>query len=121
MPQVLCHCATCHKTSGSTNTISILVPNDAFTITRGSPKSYVHKHESGMTLELFFCGKCGSTIWKTAEAPPLMGHTIIEVGTLDGEALDKLKPKREINTAWRASWLGPLGGIPQSREVEGAS
>lgn len=74
-----------------------------------------------MVLELFFCGKCGTTVWKTGDAPSLIGRTIIEVGTLDGEnTLDNIKPEREINTSWRASWLEPVKGLPQSQEIENA-
>jgi hypothetical protein len=116
--QAICHCQTCHKTSGSTNSASALVPEGRFQLTAGDPKTFTKQHESGMALKLRFCGDCGSTLWKTGSMEPLQCLVIVEIGTLDDLAeLDALPPEAELYTTYRAKWLPALPGATQNAET----
>src|SRR5271169_4888789 len=46
--QVVCHCETCRKNSGSAFSMNVAVPQDRLRI------------ESGKAFYRFFCGDCGS-------------------------------------------------------------
>ena len=113
-PQALCHCLTCRKATGSTNSICVLVPDDAFKFTAGSPKTTTTTHETGMQLKLYSCGDCCSTLCKEAHADAFKGLTIVFAGTLDEQdALDKVKPGGELWVKYRASWLNEVQGAGQ--------
>jgi hypothetical protein len=115
--QVLCHCLTCRKISGSTNTVCLLVPEQNFRFTSGNPKKTTVTHETGMKITLSFCGDCGNTLCKQADAEAFQGHTIVCAGTLDDD--DHLKiaqPMGELWVKYRASWLPEIAGAKQYQE-----
>ena len=49
----------------------MVLPSDAVTVTSGNPKAYLDKGaESGMKLQRWFCGDCGSPVYSTGDAFP---------------------------------------------------
>lgn len=110
--QALCHCLDCRKITGSTHSTNVLVPKDGFTVTKGSPKEFNKKADSGNVVTLFFCGDCGSTLWSQT---PAYGETrVIKAGTLDSdEALEDAKPPLELFVKNRPSWLPTITGAVQ--------
>ena len=64
--QVLCHCLTCRKISGSTNTVCFLVPDTDFDFksSGSSLKVTITRHEAGMRLQSLSCGDCGTYLCK---------------------------------------------------------
>lgn len=96
--------------------------NDQFELLAGEPKQYTEKHENGMTLHTFFCDKCSSPIWRTADgtevAEQFKGLRAVFIGTLDDlEELNGLKPDKELWTKRRAAWLGEVKGAVQTPEL----
>ena len=76
-----CHCTQCQKASGAAGSVNAVVPASAFRITRGTPKRYDAKADSGRTLHRYFCGECGSPIYS-----PRANNTervVVRAGTLD--------------------------------------
>jgi hypothetical protein len=59
----VCHCRECQKQSASAFGISIIVPAQSFTVTRGTLKEWSRQTDSGRTLRCMFCADCGSRIW----------------------------------------------------------
>jgi len=57
-PQVtaLCHCLDCQKWSGGAYTSNIVVPRKDFKVSKGKPKNYVLKGDSGEENDHWFCG-----------------------------------------------------------------
>jgi hypothetical protein len=53
-----------------------------------------------------FCGDCCSMMWTASPARP--DHVVIKAGSLDGDALEKLKPKVEVFTSRKPSWVKSL-------------
>lgn len=103
--QVLCHCLSCQKISGGTNTANIPVAREKLTVISGAPKSHTQKHEDGFNLAVFFCGDCGTVIYKQADADMFASISLIQSGTLDGSAKDKIsQPISELNVKLRAPW-----------------
>lgn len=85
-------------------------------MTYGTPKSLTQKHEDGFNLTVFFCGNCGTVIFKQAEADTLAAVSLIQSGTLDGPAKDKIsQPSSELNVKLRASWLAEVSAAGQKQ------
>lgn len=113
---MLCHCLSCQKISGGTNTANIPVPREKLAVTSGAPKSHTQKHEDGFSLTVFFCGDCGSTVYKQADGDMFENVSLVQSGTLDGPALDKIsKPSSELNVKLRASWLAEVSAAAQKQ------
>ncbi|KAL8833995.1 MAG: hypothetical protein Q9170_003969 [Blastenia crenularia] len=62
--KALCHCLDCRKITGSTYSTNVLIPNDACTLVSGTPKQYTKGTNKGNQITSFFCGDCGTTIWR---------------------------------------------------------
>ena len=66
--QVVCHCETCRKNSGSAFSMNVAVPQDTLRIESGSPRRYEdHSGVSGKAFYRFFCGDCGSPLFTSGE------------------------------------------------------
>ena len=67
--QVVCHCETCRKNSGSAFSMNVAVPQDTLRIESGSPRRYEdHSGASGKAFYRFFCGDCGSHFYSHGAA-----------------------------------------------------
>ncbi|KAJ0108070.1 glutathione-dependent formaldehyde-activating [Diaporthe amygdali] len=110
--KALCHCLDCRKTTGSIFSTNIIVAGDGFSLIKGTPKQFAKTAKSGKTITSFFCGDCGSTIWRETET--YGDSKIIKVGTMDGDALEDAKPAAELFVGNRPSWLPPIAGAQQN-------
>jgi hypothetical protein len=100
--------------TGSTYSVCLLVPEDKFKFTSGTPKQTTTTHENGMGIKLSFCGDCGSPLCKVAEAEAFRGLNIVFGGTLDDQdALEKAKPGGELWIKYRPTWLSEVEGAGQ--------
>jgi len=113
---VLCHCLSCQKISGGTNTVNIPIAREKLTITSGIPKSHTQQHEDGFMLTIFFCGDCSTVIYKEADADIFATISLVQSGTLDGSSKDKFnQPLSELNVKSRASWLAEVNAAVQKQ------
>ncbi|KAK5245181.1 hypothetical protein LTR16_007381, partial [Cryomyces antarcticus] len=100
----LCHCTDCRKISGSTYSTNILVPEDGFEVTSGSPKKFAKTADSKNTITSYFCGDCGSTLFR--DGP--------KVGVIDDvKAMDEAKPGVELYAPTRVAWVPEIQGADQ--------
>lgn len=112
--QALCHCLDCRKITGSAFSTNLVVAEDGFSVTKGTPKSFPKTADSGKTITSVFCGDCGSTLWRESET--YAGTKIIKAGTLDGDAsLEEAKPLVELFVVNRVSWLSAVAGTEQNQ------
>ncbi|KAF2853138.1 hypothetical protein T440DRAFT_419164 [Plenodomus tracheiphilus IPT5] len=114
---ILCHCLDCRKISGSTYSTNSLHTANAFKVTKGTPKQYTIKSESGNEMTSNFCGDCGSTMWREGGAFP--GKRIIKAGatgTLDDTSIiDDMKVNAELFAPTRPKWIAAQEGAAQSK------
>lgn len=110
--QALCHCLDCHKITGSLFSTNLLVADDGFSVTKGTPKQFSKTADSGKAITSFFCGDCGSTLWRQSDT--YAGLKIIKAGTLDGNALEDANPAVELFVVNRPSWLPAFAGAVQN-------
>jgi hypothetical protein len=59
----VCHCVECRHQSASAFGISVIVPKDAVTLVRGTPKTWSRRADSGHTVDCLFCPTCGTRLW----------------------------------------------------------
>lgn len=85
---------------------------DGFSVTQGTPKKFAKTADSGKTITSYFCGDCGTTLWRETET---YGPTkIIKAGVLD-DGLDSMKPGLELFVKNRVSWVPEVGGTEQKQ------
>ncbi|KAM0325389.1 hypothetical protein ACHAQA_007375 [Verticillium albo-atrum] len=80
----LCHCIDCQKWAGGAFTSNVVVPRTAFSVTKGTPKTWDATGASGKINKHFFCGDCGSSLYTELEVMPDV--TCVKAGGLDGGA-----------------------------------
>ncbi|KAL1704048.1 Mss4-like protein [Schizophyllum commune] len=109
----LCHCLDCRKISGSTYSTNAMFPIDAVTLTSGTPKGYTTHGVSGKPITNFFCGDCGSTLWR--ESVVFAGLRIVKAGVLDDvRALEIVAaPAMELFVEHRVGWVQQIHGAVQ--------
>jgi hypothetical protein len=96
-----CHCLNCQKSSGTGGTVNAVVKNEAFRITKGTPKRYDDAAtKSGRTLSRHFCGDCGSPIYSRRN--PDAGFVVVRAGTIDDSS--GMKITGHIWTSTARSW-----------------
>ncbi|HEX7054666.1 MAG TPA: GFA family protein [Burkholderiales bacterium] len=76
-----CHCRNCQKASGAGGSVNAVVPANALRITRGAPKRYSARADSGRLLHRYFCGDCGSPIYSQRDTAP--ETVVVRAGLLD--------------------------------------
>jgi hypothetical protein len=57
-----CHCRTCQQVSGSAYVPVVLLPAQAFRLTRGTLRHHLLPSEKGGQHKRGFCGDCGSRL-----------------------------------------------------------
>lgn len=89
----ICHCTDCQRLTGSAYRVTAPAISNSFQITSGVPRRYRKIGDSGQPSDQFFCGDCGSPLWRES-ADREIG---IRLGTIDQRRA--LKPHHQ-------SWLG---------------
>ncbi|KAI0812866.1 Mss4-like protein [Xylaria sp. FL0064] len=110
--KALCHCLDCRKITGSTYSTNIIVSGPNFKVTSGTPKAIGKKADSGNEIVSYFCGDCGSTLYRDGKS--FGDGKVVKVGTLDDiNALDDALPKVELFASHRVSWVKEVPGAAQ--------
>ncbi|KAK8207935.1 hypothetical protein M8818_004188 [Zalaria obscura] len=109
--KALCHCIDCRKITGSTYSTNLIVPEEGFKVT-GNPKTFTKKADSGNEIHSYFCGDCGSTLYR--DGASFQGAKVVKVGVMDDiNALNDAKPAVELYAPERVSWVPALSGTEQ--------
>jgi len=82
-----CHCRDCQRASGGATTTAVVIPKPAFKLTKGTPKKYSAKGDSGQPVHRYFCADCGSPLFSEPEIQPIF---VVKAGSLDDPSWLKL-------------------------------
>ncbi|KAL9046713.1 MAG: hypothetical protein Q9206_007011, partial [Seirophora lacunosa] len=93
---------------GSIFSTNILTPVSAFTLVSGNPKIKGKSTLKGNTMTSYFCGDCGTTLWRESSG--------VEEGVLEEVSSDP--PKIEFFSDRRAPWLAAVEGAQQHKSTE---
>lgn len=76
-----CHCGECRKQSASAFGMSFIASRESFRVTRGAPKRWTRRADSGRQVHCFFCPVCGTRLWHEREG--VADSLSIKAGSLD--------------------------------------
>ena len=80
--QLICHCKTCPKNSGSAFSMNVVVPEVSLIVEGDALRCYEDQSgTSGQTFHRYFCGACGSHVY--SQGPAYGAIAFIKAGTLD--------------------------------------
>ena len=97
----VCHCRDCQKQSSSAFGLVAVVPEETFSLTRGTVRTFEGKAASGRAKTQAFCPDCGSRVFHRIEWRP--GKLSVRGGTLD--APEALEPKVHLWTSHKLPWV----------------
>lgn len=76
-----CHCRDCQRASGGPFSSFVVVPQEAFKFTKGSPRFHASPSEAGGMTHRGFCPECGSPVMTRSDSAPQI--TAIRTASLD--------------------------------------
>lgn len=109
----VCFCSECQRHSGSAFSLSVILSESAFRLTKGTTRQFVRKADSGRSVACIFCPECGTRIFHKPEFLP--GLINLKPGTLDDPSW--VAPTVEVFAARRPAWLS-LRGIEVSHDYQ---
>ena len=105
--QALCHCADCRKISGGNYSNNFVLPGPSFKLLSGTPKEISKTADSGKPITNYFCGDCGTTLFRKGET--FGDSVILKAGVLDDvSVLNAEVPGAELYAPERIKWLSPV-------------
>ena len=96
--QLFYFCAACRRRSGTDGYAGYMVKDEVFSVLQGTASVYERSSEAGRTVQLHFCGRCGSNLWGATE----LGLTRVAAGSLDDPEL--FQPDRAVFLNEAATW-----------------
>ena len=105
--QANCYCRDCQRSTGGAFAPVVLVPKEAFKLTKGQLKHYEVSADSGNKISRGFCADCGSPIVSLLAGMPF---TAIKAGSLDDP--NQFHPTASIFVASAPNWAPHFPGVP---------
>ena len=102
--QVVCHCRSCQKQSGSPFSVDLVVPASAVSV-QGKMKTFHETGDSGKAVERRFCPDCGSALLSWGAMMP--DALFIKAGTLDDPTW--IAPTMEVYCDRAQPWVNLSG------------
>lgn len=109
-----CHCRDCQRATGSAFATFCIVPEAAFALETGQPRSFSVKGESGGDVTRSFCGACGSQLYSTVSVMP--GLYFVKAGVLDDASW--MEPASAFWGSSAQPWSPPLTDVVHARNPE---
>lgn len=103
----ICHCLACQQRTGSVFGVQARFPSDQVTV-EGQATRYDRVGDSGGQAAMYFCPRCGSTVYWELEKLP--GFTAVAVGAFADPAFGS--PIISIYEARKHPWVS----LPQDIE-----
>ena len=100
--QVICHCKTCQRNSGSALSMNVAVPQDSLHVEGSALRCYDDRSgASGQAFHRHYCGTCGSHVYSHGAAYGSLAF--IKAGTL--ALATWLAPSLHIWCAEKLPWV----------------
>ncbi|MHB8528073.1 MAG: GFA family protein [Caulobacteraceae bacterium] len=107
--QIACHCRDCQHVSGGAPALIAVVPKGAFKITKGRPRTYRSKADSGAEVARSFCADCGAPLFSE---PAGIGEIVaVKIGSLDDPSAFHVQADIWMRSA--QPWHAPHEGAAQ--------
>jgi len=105
-----CHCRACQYAAGGAPTYVVLAPAGGFAVTKGTPKVYKSKGDSGAEVGRAFCPDCGTPLYSMG-ADGSMPFMPVKVGALDDPS--RHPPQIHLYVEEAQPWHQMAPGLPQ--------
>lgn len=105
----ICHCRACQYAAGGPPTHVLLVPRPGFKVTKGEPKVYTTKGDSGADIGRAFCAECGTPLYSIPG--PMTPFYPVKVGALDDPSI--FTPNLHLYMDEAQPWHLTHAGLPQ--------
>jgi len=102
-----CHCRDCQRATGSAFATFCMVPESAFALEKGAPRSFSVVGTSGGKVTRSFCGDCGSQLYSNVAVMP--GFYFVKAGVLDDASW--MEPASDFWVSTAQPWSGPLTAV----------
>jgi len=112
----VCHCRDCQVFSGSAFRMSGGNPQN-FRFTKGAPKFFDKKADSGKVRRMAFCGDCGTHL---ASLPPEgEDDSFVSIRLATSKDFAQMKPMAEIYCDSKAAWMPEIEGTLKFPKMPG--
>ena len=105
----VCYCTDCQKAAGGSPAYVGIAAKGSLQVTRGEPKVYISKGDSGQESGRAFCADCGSPLYSLLG--PGLPITPVKMGALDSPP--ELPIAMQLYTDSAQSWHLMHEGAPQ--------
>jgi hypothetical protein len=85
-----CHCSDCTRYNGGAPAYEAVFERTAFALTKGAPRAYAGKGDSGRGIVRHFCSDCGTPLYVELEKLPRKGAYFLRLRA----ALASLRARR---------------------------
>jgi hypothetical protein len=103
-----CHCLDCQRITGSAFVINVWIERRFVEVGSPAPKSFRLAGGTGRHHDVFYCDRCGTTLWSRYEIAP--GDALfVRAGTLDTPGA--VRPDVHIFTRSKVPWLELPAGV----------
>ena len=109
----VCHCTDCQTLSGSAFRVGVPIPDSAFRLLSGQPKTFVKTAESGGKRAQVFCPECGSALYSTSVGD---GPKIYRLRITGSNQRHQFTPTSQGWFRSAHKWVTRLGSIPASEK-----
>ncbi|WOH36353.1 GFA family protein [Thalassotalea fonticola] len=98
---LMCYCTECHKVSAGYGTMTVLIDQHDFHLTKGALKVWQRSSDSGNINRAYFCGDCGNRIYHQNPNKPDIIR--LKTGTLANSA--NYTPKAHLWLKSAPDWV----------------
>jgi len=109
--QLACYCRDCQYAGGGAPALIAVVPKAQLAVTKGEPKTFWSKGDSGGDVGRSFCADCGSPLFSE---PKSVGVFALKIGSLDDPS--KFHPQFDIWMKSAQPWHRPHEGAARFEE-----
>ncbi|MDH4440336.1 MAG: GFA family protein [Rhizobium sp.] len=103
----ICHCTDCQRLTGSAYRVTTAALPGRFRLTAGKARRYRKIGDSGQPSDQFFCGGCGSPLWRESAD----GEIGIRIGTVDQRR--ELRPHHQTWTGSALPFVFEIEDLPR--------
>ncbi|KAJ5747141.1 uncharacterized protein N7511_008837 [Penicillium nucicola] len=120
---IICHCDTCRKTTGSVFMANSVYMKENFKIITGEDVLKVYDDKppgSKNTVHRHFCSNCSSPVYTTSTGTPEYENALtVTLGTMD-LGNDSWKPSMEVFCVRRREFICPFEGtVKHEKNIQG--
>lgn len=110
---IVCHCTDCQTLSGSAFRTVAFARKSSFALTKGEPRIYVKRADSGRDREQTFCPACGTPIYSSPVAADLGADPFIGIRAGSIKQRAELPPQAQAWCGSAQPWIGGIAGLKE--------